>query len=114
AEGQIDYEKRARDPLIESDPNYARDLLLALAERLDDWLARVTHDLPMRYAAETSTAAEAATSALRELEFLVSHTVHHYALIAIMCRLLGHETPAEFGVAPSTLRYQQAQATCAR
>jgi len=40
----------------------------------------------------------------RELQFLGSHTTHHFALIAVLLRTLGHEPPAEFGVAPSTLR----------
>lgn len=39
----------------------------------------------------------------RELEFLRTHTVHHFALIAILLRSAGIETEASFGVAPSTL-----------
>ncbi len=30
------------------------------------------------------------TSFVRELELLLSHTVHHYALVAVMCRLEGN------------------------
>jgi hypothetical protein len=41
----------------------------------------------------------------RELQFLLSHTIHHYALIALALRLQGYEPSAEFGVAPSTLQY---------
>ena len=43
----------------------------------------------------------------RELIFLVSHTVHHYALIAVMLRHQAVGLPADFGVAPSTLRHQR-------
>jgi uncharacterized damage-inducible protein DinB len=39
----------------------------------------------------------------RELQFLLSHTVHHYALIALMLRLQDFEPADDFGVAPSTL-----------
>jgi hypothetical protein len=38
----------------------------------------------------------------RELGMLLSHTVHHYALIAMLLRARGIEPPADFGVAPST------------
>jgi len=45
------------------------------------------------------------SSIARELEFVHSHTVHHYALVAAKMRALGVELPREFGVAPSTLKY---------
>jgi hypothetical protein len=60
-----------------------------------------------------------ASTALRELQFLVSHTVHHYAVIALILRARGLEPGPDFGVAPSTLKYEQetslqARAACAR
>jgi hypothetical protein len=42
----------------------------------------------------------------RELQVLSSHTIHHFALIAMTLRLHGVEMPPDFGMAPSTLRYQ--------
>lgn len=42
----------------------------------------------------------------RELQFLVSHTVHHYALIALILRIQNISVPDSFGVAPSTLNYR--------
>ena len=50
----------------------------------------------------------------RELRFLVSHTVHHYALIAMVLRGHGLDPGEEFGVAPSTLAYWSETAECAR
>jgi len=44
----------------------------------------------------------------------LSHTIQHYALVAVMARLQGCGPEASFGIAPSTLKYQQAQAVCAR
>ena len=44
----------------------------------------------------------------RELQFLVSHTVHHAAMIAASCRARGLPTADEYGVAPSTLRHRAA------
>jgi hypothetical protein len=45
------------------------------------------------------------SSASRELQVLSSHTVHHFALIAMTLRMHGVEMDPGFGMAPSTLRY---------
>ncbi|HKX33601.1 MAG TPA: hypothetical protein VJ302_38335, partial [Blastocatellia bacterium] len=45
------------------------------------------------------------SSIRRELQFLLSHTVHHYALMALALRVQGFQPGEEFGVAPSTLKY---------
>jgi hypothetical protein len=45
------------------------------------------------------------SSLLRELQFLLSHTVHHYSLIALALRVQGFEPGVGFGVAPSTLNH---------
>jgi hypothetical protein len=47
----------------------------------------------------------------RELQFLASHTVHHYALIAHLARDRGVGVAPEFGVAPATLDYWASQET---
>jgi hypothetical protein len=49
------------------------------------------------------------SSISRELQALSSHTVHHFALIALTLRLHGVEMDSEFGMAPSTLRYMATQ-----
>lgn len=49
------------------------------------------------------------SSVKRELQFLVSHTVHHYALIKELLRREGFDPGAEFGVAPSTLQARDQQ-----
>lgn len=112
-EGEIDYEKRVRDPLVENDVSYASGLLEAIAHRLLEWAPRLPNRL-LHYCAETTEGIASSTSALRELEFLLSHTIHHYALVAVMARLQGHEPAPTFGVAPSTLKFQRTQAACAR
>lgn len=44
----------------------------------------------------------------RELQFLASHTVHHFALIRVLLDESGLVLPADFGIAPSTLAYRRA------
>jgi hypothetical protein len=41
----------------------------------------------------------------RELQYLLSHTIHHYAIIGSILRAQGREPGPDFGVAPSTLRH---------
>jgi hypothetical protein len=101
----IDYEQRRRDPVIEVDRASAVDLITQICERL-----RHTREpagtLQVRVSARAgSSAAGAVTSLSRELDSLLSHTIHHYAIVAIMCRLSGVRVDEQFGVAPSTLRY---------
>ena len=114
-DGGIDYEKRARDPLVENDPSYAIALLESIAQQLGE-LASSLANRPIFYGAETTEGIATETSILRELEFLLSHTIHHYALVAVMARLQGCEPEPTFGVAPSTLKHQRAQeaTACAR
>ena len=45
----------------------------------------------------------------RELQFLISHTVHHYALIGLILQTMGINPDESFGVAPSTLKYEMEQ-----
>ena len=53
------------------------------------------------------------SSAGREFSFVLSHTIHHDALVGVIVRSLGREPPVEFGCAPSTLRYKAGR-LCAR
>ena len=114
--GEIDYEARARDSLIETDPAYA----LAQLESVCDRLQRLTDAAVLHVRSESEQGKMetvwCTSSTLRELEFLLSHTVHHYALIGVICQLAGQSMPKNFGMAPSTLRHLQTQAlaTCAR
>ena len=48
----------------------------------------------------------------RELIFLHGHTTHHYAIIAVILKMLELPVSADFGIAPSTLVYEE-QMECA-
>ncbi|MEZ5429373.1 MAG: DinB family protein [Pyrinomonadaceae bacterium] len=108
-EGRIDYNRRERDPLTETDRDHAIERfrliclqLQALPEEIGD-CEILSHLEPGNFVEEEN--AWCRTSVLRELEFLQSHTLHHYALIAAKLSLQGIEVDEEFGVAPSTLDY---------
>lgn len=112
ASSTIDYESRIRDTRIETDRDYALNVVGSICDQLA-YLPR--NDRPLRIRMENTSEIEAgawgASSARRELQFLLSHTIHHYALVAVSCRLLGVEPHPDFGVAPSTLRYRESLKT---
>jgi uncharacterized damage-inducible protein DinB len=53
------------------------------------------------------------TSLGRELAFVLSHTIHHNALVGVIARLAGVSVPERFGYAPSTLAHRDKR-ICAR
>lgn len=107
---EIDYDLRARDPRLESDPVFALTLtrqLRAQIEAMPPYLlkAGVRVRSAVGYGRGDSPATESTLG--RELAYLIAHAIHHYALMSVMARMLGIELPATFGVAPSTLAYHR-------
>jgi len=112
----IDYDARLRDSQVETDPAVA----IAQMKELSEALGKIPADMLEREvkvimdSGSDAIHGETARSTLkRELQFLLSHTVHHYALIAVICQLRGIQPKAGFGVAPSTLRYR-GSSSCAQ
>lgn len=110
--GLIDYERRARDRRLQSDRDAARQALRQTASVLARSLTCAQLGRAVRVVAEgdASDGDVSASTIGRELGFLLSHTIHHCALIAVMLRLGGLDTPASFGLAPSTIRHREGQA----
>lgn len=111
--GFIDYDARARDPRVETNRAIAMVRIQQLLARLME-LERLECDARLWVRAEASDSKGVlgnflSSSVGRELQALSSHTIHHFALMAITLRAFGAPVPREFGVAPSTLRYQQAK-----
>ena len=120
-EGRIDYDGRQRDAGIECDRQVAADALANLEAGFGALPVDLERPLEVRVdAAAWGSSLHWQQSTLgRELQFLVSHTVHHFALIALLLRAQGFEPDAEFGVAPSTLEHratdgEETATACAR
>jgi 1-acyl-sn-glycerol-3-phosphate acyltransferase len=118
--GRIDYAARPRDTRVETDRNHAMQCLVNVTEALQALPAGVEgRALEVNVeqgeaALEGPDADWARSDVRREMGFLMSHTVHHYALIALVLRLKGREPGNTFGVAPSTLAYERDAKSCAR
>jgi len=106
--GLVNYDDRARESRIETDRTSGIERAKSLLKKLSD--SRVDPDQAIKVIVSANTKEDDAQSMStfgRELQFLASHTVHHYALIAIASRMQGIDPPLTFGIAPSTLKYMQ-------
>lgn len=119
---RIDYDARQRHPGIETDRATADASLAEIAASLQA-LQEESPNRPLEVKADAAgwTDPEVhwhGSTLGRELQFLLGHTVHHYALIALILYGHGHQPHADFGVAPSTLEHERkarlAVTACAR
>ena len=117
---RIDYDARARELELETSPAAAGERMRGYAARLRRLALDGTGDGTGEGTGErlvkvdTGHPAWSSSCVARELQFLASHTVHHYALIGVILRLNGAGVPEAFGVAPSTLRHRAESEPCAR
>lgn len=102
--GKIDFASRERDERIEQEPELAIRRIETIIRRLKE-LSPAVLEINIAVKSEIDDTLCHFSSVSRELEFLLSHTVHHHALIAEKLKSLGIETALEFGVAPSTLKF---------
>lgn len=118
SEGRIDYEARNREAPLERD----RSLAQAEVARLLDGLERVASQpesrevmVNMRSVSDPDAGPDWSRSTpKRELQFLVSHTVHHFALIRTLLSGMSIDPGEDFGVAPSTALARRRITTGAR
>ncbi len=103
--GLVDYDARRRDTSVERDREAAILSLISAATRLraltNDTLGRmvVVRSLLTR----DGMTVEGASTVGRELAFVVSHTIHHSAQIALLAHRRGStRLPRHLGLAPST------------
>ena len=112
----VDYDARQRNPRIESDRLYAVQEARSIIKGLKS-LGRRYENQGLRVIKVNSNEGEntegispwCTSSVARELQYIVSHTIHHFALIAMIYQLQGGHPPKDFGVAPSTLLYEKNQ-----
>ncbi len=109
AAGEVNYDHRQRDVRIESDRQFALAETHRLRQACEKIPARALA-LPLNVISslnyDADDSAVGASSFGRELMYAVAHAIHHYALLAVMCGLLGVRVPFGFGIAPSTLQHQ--------
>lgn len=108
---EICYDSRKRELVYEVDVN----LTLSKFKDISKQINKISENTVICITSNTSNNEKDSviikTSLARELLYTLDHAIHHMALIKIAAKTSFPETKInpEFGVAPSTLRFQKAQ-----
>lgn len=105
--GTVNYDKRERDPRLDTSRGHACNTLQAIAASLDYEDKALTLAVDFRSGEEPPC--RVPTNFYRELVYNLEHTVHHMALLRIGVNAVsGMLLPENFGVAMSTIKYRNA------
>jgi hypothetical protein len=111
--GVVDYNKRNRFSLVETDPTAALDAW----NKVETWLkyaCSLPMDTSLMVVSETSVKQtqniQVPSTLARELVFVSSHAVHHFSLLAVVNSLLGRKSPKNFGIAPASVTFARQRA----
>lgn len=106
ANGEVSYDLRERKSELQTDPLAAKSALQIIWSGLEN--LKLDKDLVLEVNPHTQDTApqQLATNVARELHYVLDHTIHHMALIKIgvYTAIPNIQLPADFGVAPSTIR----------
>ena len=106
----VNYDERERDRSLENEPKYMLSRLQSLTNAIKDWDSHnVSQPIAVCLKGGLSGELEFITNSTlgRELMFLASHAVHHFALVQVWCLQHGIRLSADFGKAPATVAYEQ-------
>jgi len=105
----IDYDHRSREVPMETSPAVAVRAIDALRLRLESLDERAVRNPVQIRVMLTGDGTEATldSSLGRELHFAFHHAVHHHAMLKAIASEFNVETPADFGLAPSTINYER-------
>jgi len=104
--GMVNYEKRKRDLEIETDKEFASNLLQDIFQNL----SRENKDLILEasYDEHSTAPITLSTNYYREIAYNLEHTIHHMALIRIgISEISSIQLPEDFGVASSTVKFRK-------
>lgn len=110
--GLINYDKRAHDKSIETDKYIALSAINRIADFVNQLQEKVLR-LEVGYDQHKEDFVTVETNATRELVYNIEHAVHHMAIMKIGIREVAPylELPPTFGIAVSTIRYQEVAVT---
>ena len=115
--GVLNYDVRDRDQRVETDvavaTRTAEDVIVQLEEIPGPRLPQSIQVSANVIENGKSVVDWTGSTVQRELMYLLSHTVHHYAIIRLLAKQTGVELDADFGVAPSTIAHRRLHEACA-
>ncbi len=107
-EGTVDYARRDRNPLAESDVHFIKQAFYKVAQNINQF----SEEAPLKVWGDFTTKAEQRpalySSIGRELMFAYDHAVHHLAMIKIGIATVAPNLHLDLslGVAPSTIKHR--------
>lgn len=109
--GFVNYDQREHDKSIESDKLIALNKIEAVESFVKQCELEKDLTLEMSYSNDDQPNTKVRSNVQRELAYNIEHGVHHMAIIKIGALALkpNLQLAKDFGVAASTIRYQQNQ-----
>jgi uncharacterized damage-inducible protein DinB len=107
--GVVNYDKRQHNKIIENDKFIALATLASIKKFIEAQPTDKPMKLEVSYDLKQEDYAVVQTNFARELVYNIEHAVHHMAIIKIGIREVAPYVtlPADFGIAASTIRYQE-------
>ncbi len=107
--GEINYDKRDHDKVIETDRFIASAMVKQLIVFLNEVKEDVSLNLDASYSLQDDDSTVIKTNLFRELAYNIEHAIHHMAIIKIGIKEIAPyvKLPSHFGIAVSTIKYQQ-------
>lgn len=105
----INYDERHRDVMLESFIGIAKDATISLIEHLsgrEDLNPSTPCSVVYSVGYNENEPPHMSSTVGREISYCVSHAIHHFAIIRLVCAELEVSLPQQFGVAPSTLKHR--------
>lgn len=109
-EQRIDYARRERDTLVESDPMYAASLSEELSGAIQHMDEQEGIEVVADFSSDLNEERPVVQSTVgRELMYAYDHAVHHLAMIKMGLKVTSPaiDVADSLGVAPSTLKHWQ-------
>ena len=117
----VDYDKRSRGSSVER----SRPDACSAIDKILQWMDVVGDGNETQFFAanllvksevrlDVSSSVTLGSSLARELVFVSSHTVHHYAVISMIAKLQNLDVSQYFGVAPATVSFLRNEIACAQ
>ena len=107
--GEVNYDKRSHDKVLEENRVLAIEKMNALKEEIVNIAADQAITMYANYSLEKEDPVTIQTTLYRELQYNIEHAIHHMAIvkIALINDFKNVVLPQGFGVAYSTIKYQR-------
>ena len=108
SDGRVDYSLRQRDPRVETEPNYAAQMLSDYFEQMKTADETLQVEVVADFSSELNETRPVVLSTLgREMMYAYDHAVHHLAMIKMGLKATSPtlEIDKNLGVAPSTVKH---------